>query len=139
MLKTANAIVQSPNGSESLVTGTIFPVVYFTSGSTNNVRIQYSINDGASWSNVVSSTSGGVYNWTVPNNPSNTALVMVTDVSQSCNSDRSDTTFNILSSVEVVRPNGGETFTASVGAHGTNYNMSAAEVKTNNGHTDVTI
>ena len=78
--QTSNALVAQPNGGEFLVTGTVYPINYTTDGSTNNVRIEYSTNGISSWQNIVSSHSGGTYTWNVPNTPTSTAKIRVTDV-----------------------------------------------------------
>ena len=62
--------------------------------------IEYSIDNGATWTTVVPaaahSGAGGSYNWTVPDTPSETCLVRITDNSSDEGpSDVSDAVFTI--------------------------------------------
>ena len=115
--QTTNVQVTSPNGGEVWIAGSVQNITYPTFGGVTNVRIYYSYNNGTSWNLISSSTSGGLYNWTVPNIPSTQFLVRVEDlVAPNCNYDISNTTFTVLSEVTLTAPNGGENWNATVGA-----------------------
>ncbi len=107
--------VTSPNGGETWEAGFSYPITWTSSGSVGNVKIEYSINSGASWIEVVSSTpNDGSYNWTIPDNPSDTCLVRVSETDGQP-SDISDGPFTIfLPSITVIYPNGRESL--SVGS-----------------------
>ncbi len=105
-----------PNGGDSTVAGAIMPVNWSATNTSNTYRIQYSTNGGANWSTVESNYFNltGDYNWTVPNVNTTTALVQVTDVSNACITDKSDSIFTIASDVTVTQPNGGEIWPAVI-------------------------
>ena len=84
-------------------------------GSFSNVNIQYSTNNGSSWTTIVSSAPNtGSYSWTsVENTPSSTALISVTNSSNALTTGTSQA-FNIKSVLSLTSPNGGNTL--NVGA-----------------------
>jgi hypothetical protein len=83
--------------------------------NVENVMIEYSVDNGATWTTVVPAAAhngtGGSYNWTVPDTPSETCLVRITDNSSDEGpSDVSDAVFTIEPApfITVNSPNGGE-------------------------------
>ncbi len=90
--------------------------IRWTAVTTDYVRLEYSINGGATWSNVVPAGVDipaflGEYAWTIPNSPSNNVLVRVSNVERSRFADTSDATLAIVRSVvQVLSPNGGEKY-----------------------------
>jgi hypothetical protein len=73
--------VISPNGSENWQAGSCHDIIWTSSGASGNVRIEYSVNNGSSWTDVIASTpDDGTHPWTVPNMPSKTCLINVMDV-----------------------------------------------------------
>jgi hypothetical protein len=92
---TTNVTVTSPNGGEIWTQGTTHNITW-TSIAVINVMIELSVNNGASWSPVISSTpSTGTYSWLVPNTPSTQCLIRVSDVSNPATNDLSDAVFTI--------------------------------------------
>ncbi len=112
--------VLSPNGGEAWVPGSTHDITWATPGtSTVNVRIELSINGGASYTDIVASTpNDGSHSWTVPNSLSATCLVRITDTGNAALTDTSDSFFAIAtapppaSQITVVSPNGGEVWQA---------------------------
>lgn len=104
--------VTKPNGGEQWDAGTPQQITWEASGMSN-VKIEYTINNGNSWSTIVASTpSTGFYTWNqVPNTPSTNCKIRVSDASDGTPSDDSDQFFTIkpAPSIKVVSPNGGET------------------------------
>ncbi len=105
--------VTSPNGGESWQVGDIQDITWTSEGSFTNVSIDYSINNGGDWINIVQPTANdGSYPWHVPNNPSTNCLVRVRDAANLTTSDVSNAVFTIAASggdtVAVTAPNGGE-------------------------------
>lgn len=85
-----------PNGAESLSPGSQETITWNNAGVTANQTIQYSLDNGATWSAVASNVLPNVtrYNWTLPST-ANTATALVRVFSGSI-SDVSDATFKIL-------------------------------------------
>ncbi|MFH1525939.1 MAG: YCF48-related protein [Bacteroidota bacterium] len=103
--------VKSPNGNEFLQIGSNYNITWDFRNITN-VKIDYSTNNGTSWSTIVSSTvSNGSYQWLVPNTVSETCKIRITSVDNDAFSDMSDKVFTIYDPtpiLELTSPNGGE-------------------------------
>gem|GEM_PF-318437 len=101
----------SPNGSETIAGGTAFNIKWYTSGSIANVLIEYSINNGTSWSAVNPQNVGntGNYNWLVPAVASSQCLVRVKNAANFAVFDVSNATFTIReSTLTLLSPNGSQ-------------------------------
>jgi len=105
--------ITSPNGGENWRAYRNRDITWASSGTSGTVNIEYSINNGSSWSEVIDSIPDtGAYSWTIPNTPSDSCLVRITDTDGSP-SDTSDGVFTILpASITIVSPNGGEEWQA---------------------------
>jgi len=89
--------VTSPNGGENLLANTTYAITWTNTGNIPNVKIEYSTNNGSSWSVIIASTTNsGSYDWTVPNTPSINCLVKVSDPSGPA-SAQSNAAFEITS------------------------------------------
>lgn len=108
--------VTSPNGGETWVVGNTY-YIYWNSTGVNNVKIEYSTDNGSTWNTIIASAANnGSYNWPVPNAPSATCLVKVSDASNAAVNDVSNNTFTISAPyISITQPNGGETLQASNG------------------------
>ena len=131
-VNTPNSLtVLTPNGGEILYPGSQTTLTW---SSTNvvNVSLEYSTNQGSSWVLISGSEPAilGQYAWTVPNTPSLTALVRISDATNSILRDTSNAVFiipqesalkyaggsydghsvnvNVLGALTVLTPNGGE-------------------------------
>jgi len=108
--------VVAPNGGEILSEGSAYEIQWTGTG-TLLVRIQYSIDNGTSWSLVVDSLKNtGIYNWfPVPNSISNQCRIMITSLN-GVSTDQSDKVFSIVrnsnKSLKINSPNGGESWEA---------------------------
>ena len=91
----ASLTVTAPNGGESWLVGSVQQITWESSGNSGNVKIDYSTDGGSAWTSIVASTTDdGSYSWTIPNTPSENALVRVCDVDDDpC--DESDAVFTI--------------------------------------------
>jgi len=109
--------VTYPNGNENLVAGSTLNISY-TSQSVSNVNIEYSIDNGQNWTTIViNQTANGNYSWILPNVSSNQARIRVVDISNPAVSDMSNNTFTIIKPlIEIISPNGGETYTTNTNA-----------------------
>jgi len=88
-------IITSPNGGEQWEAGTTKPINWVSAPSVSSFSVYYSVNNGNSWNTITSQTSNKTINWTIPNSPTNNALIKVTDYNNSCKTDISDSTFSI--------------------------------------------
>jgi hypothetical protein len=90
--------VTSPNGGEEWNVDSIYNITWTSAGTSGNVHIEFfSADSGLSyWSDVIASTpDDGSYSWTIPNTPSDSCLVRITDIDGSP-SDTSDAKFWIV-------------------------------------------
>ncbi|MFH1320281.1 MAG: CUB domain-containing protein [Bacteroidota bacterium] len=116
---TQYVVVVAPNGGETWQGFDTQSINYSTSGPTTIVDIFYSLDNGVTWTQAANNTSGGTYNWTIPNSPATTALVRVVSYTNSCIADTSDAVFTIIAAPSVLLiPNGGEDWIA-----GTSHNI----------------
>ena len=104
----------SPNGGESWNVGSSNSITW-TSVSIDNVKIDYSTNNGTTWINIIPQPpSDGSYSWTIPNTPSTNCKVQISDVTNAAINDQSDNVFTIIVPVtpfiNVTSPNGGESW-----------------------------
>jgi len=100
-----------PNGGESLYTGASC-LIEWRSKSTDNVKLEYSINDGVDWILITNSISAylGQYSWTVPDTESASCKIKVTNTDDPTVYDESDAVFSIIDKpwVTLTAPNGSE-------------------------------
>ncbi len=126
----STVMVMAPNGGEDWHVGTQQNIMWAGSGLTD-VKIEYSTDNGSNWISIVNSTSavGGTYQWTIPDTPTEQALVRITDANNSSVSDTSDAVFTISlqPSINVLTPNGGESWQS-----GTNQNITWNSVNVSN-------
>ncbi|MCP5107313.1 MAG: hypothetical protein GY950_28255 [bacterium] len=72
--------VISPNGGENVNVGSVCGITWTTSESFDNVKIDYSMDNGVSWTEIVQSTANnGSYHWNVPGTPSDSCLIRVSE------------------------------------------------------------
>jgi hypothetical protein len=102
--------VTAPDGSENWEGTTSHNITWNSTGAIANVKIEYSTDNGGSWSTEAASTANdGSYTWTVPNIPSTQCLVKISDTAGPA-SDTSNAVFTIaaLRTLTVMAPDGGE-------------------------------
>ncbi len=75
--------ILSPNGGERLMSGTTIPVQWETTGVISNILVEYSLDAGATWTEVSPPNTGntGRYDWVVPYDMSEECLMRVSDLS----------------------------------------------------------
>jgi len=136
---TSTVNLTSPNGGESWLAGTNQNITW-TSSNINNLKIEYSTNNGTNWSTVVASVAAanGIYQWVVPNTPSINCRIRLSDALNSATNDVSDNPFSIIvPSITVNAPNGGENWQAGTQQNITWVSNNVTNVKieysTNNG------
>ncbi len=113
---TATVTVTRPNGGEDFEVGTIETISWTSTGAIDNVKLEYSSDNGATWNVVIANSANtGSYVWTVPDDETSNALMRVSDVNNAATSDTSDNVFAISSptvdpTLTLTSPNGGESW-----------------------------
>jgi|GEM_PF-620759 len=94
---TPNTItVTSPNGGENWVADSSHPITWTTSGTVGNVKIDYSIDNGQTWTTIsASAPNTGTLSWTVPSAATTNGLVRVSQAAGGTPLDVSDGRFSI--------------------------------------------
>ncbi|MEO0292606.1 MAG: FG-GAP-like repeat-containing protein [candidate division WOR-3 bacterium] len=89
-------ILALPNGGEELYVDSTYNISWNSVGTSGSVKIEYSIDNGSSWTEIIASMPDtGIFKWTVPNTPSDSCLVRISDTDGSPY-DISDEVFRIL-------------------------------------------
>jgi hypothetical protein len=110
-----SVVLTSPAGGVPLYVGDVKPITW-NWVNTQYVKLDYSTDGGTSWLDVVPNGQTipayvGTFAWTVPNTPSNNALVRVTNVERPRFRDSTrPATSILLATVKVNAPNGGEKY-----------------------------
>jgi beta-lactamase superfamily II metal-dependent hydrolase len=91
--------VTAPNGGESWSGGSSRAITW-SSSNISNVKLEYTLDNGGSWTVIASSVaaSTGSYTWTVPNSATTQARVRASDAQYGTPVDTSDGVFTITSS-----------------------------------------
>ncbi|MHB9028611.1 MAG: outer membrane protein assembly factor BamB family protein, partial [Candidatus Latescibacterota bacterium] len=89
--------VTSPNGGEAWIAGETRSISWIFT-TVNNVKIEYSASNGASWMPVVESIDAaqGSFAWTIPSVNSSQCMIRVSDASNPAISDQSNGVFTII-------------------------------------------
>jgi hypothetical protein len=106
----------SPNGGESWMVGAVQNITWNSTGTLPNVKLEFSVDNGANWTTIVASTAnGGSESWTIPDNVSTQCLVRASDAADGDPVDVSDAVFAIIAppppTLTLISPNGGESWT----------------------------
>jgi len=89
----------SPNGAESWTVNSTQSITWSSQGSVGNVKLEYSVNSGTSWTTISSSTANdGSHAWMIPATTSTQGLVRISDAADGNPSDVSNSVFSIVSS-----------------------------------------
>lgn len=94
--------ITSPQGDEQWKVGSVHPITWVSDeGSASYVKLEYSIDNQTTWTNITSSTSNdGTYNWTIPNTPSETCNIKISDTADGAPFNISYGTFSIINENE---------------------------------------
>jgi len=106
-----NITVTAPNGTEAWIVGSKYNITWTKTGSIANVKLDYSTDSGGTFPNLILATIGaavGTYEWTIPDDRSQTAQVKVTDTTDSSVFDTSNADFKIRGNLLLNAPNGTE-------------------------------
>ena len=107
----------APNGGESWEATTSHDITWTSTGDISNVKLEYSTDNFASDVNtiVASTADDGTYEWTIPEDPSVTVKVRISDASDSTVNDLSNSDLSLLTerTITLTDPNGGESWEAT--------------------------
>jgi hypothetical protein len=97
--KEASISLTSPKGGEAWQVGSVHDITWVSGDKVGNfVKLQYSTNNQATWKTITSSTANdGSYSWTIPNAPSTTCNVKISDAADGAPYNISYGTFSIVS------------------------------------------
>ncbi|MBK9264465.1 MAG: metallophosphoesterase [Polyangiaceae bacterium] len=102
LVKGTGIVIAAPDGGETLQKGTTYDIQWATVGSIPNVKIEYSIDDGKTYSTIVASTPNtGTHAWTVPAVDTAKALVRVSNAANEAVFDESNAGFTMAASAPV--------------------------------------
>jgi hypothetical protein len=89
--------VTSPNGGEVFVAGES-ETIEFRAFNVSNVKIEFSTNNGSTWSTIAAnaSTTTNNFNWVLPTTTTDYGKIRITDLSDNAISSVSETTFRIV-------------------------------------------
>jgi PKD-like domain/Secretion system C-terminal sorting domain/Ser-Thr-rich glycosyl-phosphatidyl-inositol-anchored membrane family len=141
----ATPILITPNGGENLFAGNNYNITWNTTNMFSTVNLYYSLNNGSTWTTIVTSiANSGSYTWSVPNANSTTCLVRIANSSDITVKDESNAVFTINPAVQIITPNGGEslggcTVTSITFNRSSAYTSYTLQYSTNNGTTWQTI
>ena len=110
--------VLSPNGGEKWGVNTTQNITWTYNGTVPEVKIEYSVDGGATFNLITATQNTGSYAWYIPDNISAQMKVRVSDLADSTAYDVSDGNAKILARFTLNTPNGGEELTV-----GEDYNV----------------
>jgi len=136
----------SPNGEESYSSGSKTNITW-SSSNVDNVKLEYSTNNGSSWELVASNVEAksGLYNWTVPSTTSDSCKIRISDANDASLFDDSDQSFSITktATLALTQPSGGESWktgsTQTIQWDSENINTLKLEYSTDNGESWQTV
>jgi hypothetical protein len=83
--------INAPYESDTLTSGSIYPIIWESHSSIQKVNLDYSLNSGTSWINMSTSfTDTNMYEWFVPNTASGSCLIRISDTNDSSICDISE-------------------------------------------------
>jgi len=96
--------ITSPNGKEEWKADSTYNITWGSFCTSGDVKIEYSTDNGSDWTQIIVNTpDDGIYPWTIPDNPSDSCLVRVSDADGDP-TDVSDAVFKILPASGVPTP-----------------------------------
>ena len=106
-------VVTSPNGGEQWPVGSTQTILWTSANGAGDVLIEYSTDDGTTWTTVVADTPNtGSYPWVVPDTVSDLCLVRLSDVSNTSTVQGESASVFSISGITLTSPNGGEQWAA---------------------------
>jgi len=91
-----------PGGGEVLYAGASFNIWWYSVTADDSVKIELSLDNGATWKDIAVTKNDFVYEWTIPDTPSNECLIRVSAYPSGDPSFISENTFSIQSTQRMV-------------------------------------
>jgi hypothetical protein len=88
-------LLLDPNGGQELVAGSIYEIIWETTGTIENVLLGYSTNNGVNWTAIGTVSNTGLYEWLVPQENSQQCLMRISGAGCPDVNDTSDDVFTI--------------------------------------------
>ena len=89
-------VVTSPNGGEAWMVGETYDITWISENLDDSVMIEYSTDGGVEWDTIIGNTANdGVHPWIIPDTPSDSCRVRVSDAEDGDPYDISDSNFSI--------------------------------------------
>lgn len=86
----------APNGGQSFTGGSATTITWSSTGTIANVKLEYSLNAGSTWTQITASTANdGSEAWTVPSSATTQGRIRVSDATNAATTDMSDANFTI--------------------------------------------
>ncbi|MGA2299026.1 MAG: SUMF1/EgtB/PvdO family nonheme iron enzyme, partial [FCB group bacterium] len=110
--------VTTPNGGEDWTIGTN-QIISWESAEVDNVKIEYTTNNGSKWKLIASSVpaTSSSFSWIIPNTPSSICRVKISDASNASLYDLTDGYFTIRPAtvpiIKIITPGKGEQLTGN--------------------------
>ena len=97
-------VLNYPSYGATFATGAVAPISWTSYGTSNYYTIDYSLNNGSTWTNITTNNYilTSTYNWTVPASVSSTVKIRITDFANACKTTNSTNPFIISSSTSSV-------------------------------------
>lgn len=107
LMKAPGLVLASPNGGEKLKAGAKHDIRWATNGEHSKVHLDLSADGGKTWKPIADNVdNSGAFDWTVPGEATEAALVRIRDASNPDIADTSDASFVIYTGdAPPVRPN----------------------------------
>lgn len=87
----------APNGGENWQVGSARTITWTSQGAVGEVKLEYSIDNGGSWSTIVASAANdGSHNWTIPDAVSSACLVRISEAADGDPFDASNAIFAMV-------------------------------------------
>jgi hypothetical protein len=95
--------VTSPNGGEEWMVDSTYDITWATNLTTEGVRIEYSTDNRENWAEIIPGIPADTlaYAWTVPNEPTDSCFIRISDTTTGSLADTSDVAFTITPPVAV--------------------------------------
>jgi uncharacterized protein (TIGR02145 family) len=89
--------LQSPFGKEKWEIGSVHKITWGGDLTDKKIKIEYSIDNGNSWIEIIDSKPAidGEYDWTIPNTPSKSCKIRISDINIPANFSVNDSVFTI--------------------------------------------